>query len=218
MNVPFTVEQFLQVFKNYNLAVWPMQIVFYLLGFAMVYLAFRKSKKTDVVISVILAFLWFWMGLIYHLGFFTSINKAAWIFGAFNILQGFVILYYGVLKSRLTFAYNRDVSGVFGLTVIAYALVVYPVIGYFAGHAYPYAPTFGLPCPTTIFTLGMVLMASCRVPAAILVIPLLWSMIGTSAALSFGIVEDAGLLISGVTATLLVVYRNRKFYSARLSQ
>lgn len=212
MNVPFTVQQFLQVFKEYNLAVWPMQIVFYVLSIAIVYLAMRQSKKLDAIINVILAFLWIWMGIIYHFGFFSTINKAAWFFGSFCVLQGFIFLYYGVLKSKLTFAYNRDVFGISCLIMIVYALVIYPVIGYFAGHAYPYAPTLGLPCPTTIFTLGMLLLASCRVPVCVMVIPLLWSVVGTSAAFNFGIREDAGLLISGIMAAALIVYRNRKFY------
>lgn len=212
MNVPFTVQQFLQVFKEYNLAVWPMQIVFYVLSIAIVYLAMRQSKKLDAIINVILAFLWIWMGIIYHFGFFSTINKAAWFFGSFCVLQGFIFLYYGVLKSKLTFAYNRDVFGISCLIMIVYALVIYPVIGYFAGHAYPYAPTLGLPCPTTIFTLGMLLLASCRVPVWVMVIPLLWSVVGTSAAFNFGIREDAGLLISGIMAAALIVYRNRKFY------
>lgn len=212
MNVPFTVQQFLQVFKEYNLAVWPMQIVFYVLSIAIVYLAMRQSKKLDAIINVILAFLWIWMGIIYHFGFFSTINKAAWFFGSFCVLQGFIFLYYGVLKSKLAFAYNRDVFGISCLIMIVYALVIYPVIGYFAGHAYPYAPTLGLPCPTTIFTLGMLLLASCRVPVCVMVIPLLWSVVGTSAAFNFGIREDAGLLISGIMAAALIVYRNRKFY------
>lgn len=217
MNVPFTIEQFLQVFKNYNLAIWPMQIVFYLLSFVMIYLAVQKSKKPDIIINVLLAFLWFWMGFIYHFGFFTSINKAAWVFGFFNIVQGFIFLYSGVLKSRLTYAYHPDIYRVAGLLIIVYALAVYPVIGYFSGHAYPYSPTFGLPCPTTIFTLGMLLLVDRRVSLWILAIPLLWSIVGTLAALNFGIKEDAGLLISGVTAIVLIVYRNRKLYPLAVS-
>jgi hypothetical protein len=212
MNVPFTIEQFLQVFKNYNLAIWPMQFVFYVFGFVMIYLAVQKSKKPDIIINVILAFLWFWMGFIYHFDFFTSINKAAWVFGFLNIMQGFIFLYSGAFKSRITFTYHSDIYGITGLLILVYALVVYPMIGYFSGHAYPYSPTFGLPCPTTIFTLGMFLLVDRRVSLWILAIPFLWSIVGTSAALNFGIKEDAGLLISGITAFALIVHRNRKLY------
>jgi hypothetical protein len=218
MNMPFTVEQFLQVFKDYNLAIWPMQIVLYVLSFAMVFLAIQKSKKLDIIINVILAFLWFWMGFIYHFGFFTSINKAAWVFGSLNVLQGFIFLYFGIIKTRLTYTFNPNFYGISGLLIILYALAIYPVIGYFSGHAYPYSPTFGLPCPTTIFTLGIFLFVDKRVSLWILAIPLIWSVIGTSAALNFGIKEDAGLLISGITALALIVYRNRKLYPLAISK
>lgn len=210
--MPFTTDQFLQVFKDYNLAIWPMQIVFYVLSFVMIFLAVQKSKKLDTLINVLLAFFWFWMGFIYHFGFFSSINNAAWVFGFFNIVQGFIFLYSGILKSKLKYSYHPDLNGIAGLLIMMYALVVYPVIGYFSGHAFPYSPTFGLPCPTTIFTLGMLLLVERRISLWVLVIPLVWSIVGTSAALNFGIKEDAGLLISGVTAFTLIIYRNRKLY------
>jgi Family of unknown function (DUF6064) len=59
------------------------------------------------------------------------------------------------------------------------------------------SPTFGLPCPTTIFTLGMLLWLDKTPPLYLLIIPLLWSLIGTVAALKLGIREDVGLLVSG---------------------
>ena len=32
MNIPFTVEQFFDVFRTYNVAIWPAQVVAYLMG------------------------------------------------------------------------------------------------------------------------------------------------------------------------------------------
>jgi hypothetical protein len=212
MKVPFTIDQFLQVFKNYNLAIWPMQIVFYMLSFVMIYLAFKKSKSSDIIIQLVLASLWFWMGIVYHFGLFASINKAAWGFGILNIAQGFIILYSGIVKSKLTFTYHPNLYGITGILIIVYALIVYPVIGYFSGHAYPYSPTFGLPCPTTIFTMGLLLLVDRRLSLWVLAIPLLWSIVGTSAALNFGIKEDAGLLVSGVATFVLIIHKNRKLY------
>lgn len=209
MNLPFSVEQFLQVFKNYNVAVWPAQIIFYLFSFVMIFLAIRKSKNKSKVINIILAFLWLWMGIVYHWGFFTPINTAAWIFGILNVVQGFVFFYFGVLKSRITYGFQRNIFGITGIFLIIYALVVYPVIGHFSGHSYPYSPTFGLPCPTTIFTFGMLLFVDKRLNMWVLIIPVLWSFVGTTAALNFGIVEDVGLLISGLITLILILYRNR---------
>jgi hypothetical protein len=74
--------------------------------------------------------------------------------------------------------------------------VIYPLLGYFLGHVYPSSPTFGLPCPTTIFTIGTLLLAG-KTPRAVFIIPLLWSVIGFKAAISLGAEEDTFLLLSG---------------------
>lgn len=58
MNTPFTAEQFLEIFKIYNQAVWPMQIVFYFLGIVAIYLTFNPTPKSHKVISGLLFFFW----------------------------------------------------------------------------------------------------------------------------------------------------------------
>jgi len=209
MNVPFTVEQFLNVIRDYNLAVWPMQVVFYVLSLLIVYFLVRKATNSDKLITLILALLWLWMGIVYHLLFFTSINKAAYVFGFFTVLQGLIFIYLGVFRQKLSYTFHSDLYGWTGLVFIVYALVIYPLTGYFSSHSYPYAPTFGLPCPTTIFTFGMLLIADKRVALWTLTIPVLWAIIGTSAAVNFGIREDFGLIITAITTLILITYRNR---------
>lgn len=46
-----------------------------------------------------------------------------------------------------------------GIALIADALVLYPVWSAYSGHSYPETATFGLPCPTTIFTIGVLCFA-----------------------------------------------------------
>ena len=89
--------------------------------------------------------------------------------------------------------------------MILYALIVYPLLGRALGHRYPYSPTFGAPCPTTIFTFGIVLLSAVPRSRIVLVIPVLWSLLGAFAALRLGMWEDAGLVISAIVATLIVV-------------
>jgi hypothetical protein len=95
---------------------------------------------------------------------------------------------------------------------IALALIVYPILGALTGHAYPRAPLFGVaPCPTAIFTFGILLWARNRVGIYLLIIPFLWSLVGFTAALKLGIREDFGLLIAGLLGTgLLIARRFRK--------
>jgi hypothetical protein len=91
---------------------------------------------------------------------------------------------------------------------ILYALLIYPYLGMKFGHLFPSAPSFGAPCPTTIFTFGVLLWAI-RLPRYIVIIPALWSVIGFTAALAMGIYEDTGLLVAGLVSTLLLVVDNR---------
>jgi hypothetical protein len=202
MKLPFTTQQFLGVFKEYNTAIYPLQLLFFLFAALVIFLAFRKTKANSKIIMVILAAFWLWMGAIYHIGFFSAINKAAYGFGGLFILEGLLLLYYGLTKSY-NFSFSKDSSGFAGILLILYAMVVYPLIGYFSTHAYPYAPTFGLPCPTTIFTFGILLFSKYRLPWAIVTIPILWSLIGFSAAFTLGIYEDSALIISGIAFTIL---------------
>ena len=68
------------------------------------------------------------------------------------------------------------------------------------GHAAVELPIFGVtPCPVTIFTLGLFLLAD-RVPKSLLIIPVLWSLIGGSAAFLLDVRQDWALLVSGVVA------------------
>jgi hypothetical protein len=209
MNIPFTIEQFLLVMQNYNLAVWPFQIVLNLLALTTIILSLKKTNATDKINSSILAFLWIWIGIAYHLIHFTVINKAAYLFAILNVGQGFIFIYAGVLKDKISFRFTSSVYSAFGWLFIVYALILYPILGHILGHIYPESPTFGLPCPTTIFTFGILLFTDKRLPKYILVIPFLWSIIGFSAAINLLIYEDFGLAIAGILGVILIYLRDR---------
>jgi hypothetical protein len=50
-------------------------------------------------------------------------------------------------------------------------------------------------------------------PMHLLIIPLLWSVIGFTAAFTLTIYEDIGLIVAGVTSFVLLISSNRKFKS-----
>ncbi len=210
MQFPFTVEEFLNVFKSYNQSVFPLQIVFYLIAFCCVYFLFKPIKNNGKILSAVLSFFWLWIGVVYHLIFFTSINKAAYSFGILFIIQGILFFFYGVVKGVISFEYQKNVFNHVGIIFIIYALIIYPILGHFLGHQYPSSPTFGLPCPTTIFTFGILLFVNNKISKFIIIIPLLWSIIGFGAALNLSIYEDFGLLLAGVLGFVLLLNQNKK--------
>jgi len=211
MQVPFSLGDFLNVFKSYNQTIFPLQIVFYFIAFLSIYFLFTGNKNLNKIISITLSFFWLWMGIVYHIIFFSAINNAAYIFGAFFIIQGIMFAGCGLIRKKLSFGYSKNIYNYIGIVFLLYALIIYPVLGYNLGHSYPYSPTFGLPCPTTIFTFGILLFTNKKMPLHLLIIPLLWSVIGFNAALTLTIYEDTGLLIAGVTAFTLLLISNKNF-------
>jgi hypothetical protein len=214
MKMPFSTEQFLGVFKEYNTAVWPFQVVLIAIAIFSIVILIAKPHRSRRSIPSVLAFFWLWMGVVYHLLYFTEINKAAYAFAAIFILQGLLFLMYG-FTGKLSFRLQFNFYGITGSILMLYGLIVYPILGYLMGHIYPSSPIFGLPCPTTIFTLGILLCADKRVPVALLIIPVLWSAIGFMAAASLGIKEDTGLLLAGLIAAITIPALNRGLRNLR---
>jgi len=200
MDLPFTPEQFFAVFVQYHEAVGMAPLVLLAVALAAAGLLFRPGAAADRMIAGALCLLWAWMAVVYHFVFFSRINPAAWLFGAAFLLGSLAFGWFGVVQSRLRFRRVAGARGIAGTTLIVFALALYPAIGYGLGHRYPAAPSFGLPCPTTIFTLGLLLFAAHPLPRVVFVVPLLWSAIGSLAALQLGVHEDLALPAAGLVA------------------
>jgi len=204
-SVPFTSEQFFGVFRAYHERFGPAPVLWNVLALACVLVIARSRGRADRWIAGFLAALWVWVGMAYHIATFTSINRAAWAFGALFVLQGIFFAFSGVVGNHLRFGVDRSVRGVVGGVLIGYALVIYPLVGTALGHRYPEAPSFGLPCPSTIFTFGLLLWTTARVPRHLLVIPVLWALIGSSAVFNWGVLEDAVMPLGAILAAVLIL-------------
>ncbi len=210
MSLPFTTDEFLAVFAAYNAAIWPFQIAAYGLGLAAV-LAFIVGNHGLMRLGfVALALLWAFTGFGYHLIFFAQINPIAPGFAAFFVLESVLLAAAAMQPGDLRLHLNRGFRSIAGMITIIYAVVVYPILGIWAGHGAMAGPMFGVaPCPTTIFTLGMLMIARGRWVVWLSIIPVLWSLIGLSAALQLGIPEDLGMPVAGaiLVACLLATFR-----------
>lgn len=203
--LPFTREQFFGVFAAYNAAVWPVQVVAYLLGLAAVVVLLRPSPWGHRLGTGVLAAMWIWTGVAYHGLYFAPINPVALAFGALFVVQGVLFAVAGIVGRRLVFGHTRGWVAALGWGLVAYAALLYPLLGQWSGHVYPAQPTFGItPCPVTLFSFGVLLLTSKPVPWWLLVIPLGWSLVGGSAAFLLGVPQDWPLLFSGLTVVWLI--------------
>jgi hypothetical protein len=206
--LPFTPAQFQSVFAAYNDAIWPAQIVAYMLGGVAVATLFWASRAGDRAIAGVLAAMWLWTAIAYHAFFFASINNAAYLFAALFIIQGGYLFYEGCCRGRIQFTIESGPLAWLGLAFVAYSAALYPLIGSLSGHSYPAMPIFGVtPCPVTIFTFGMLLATAPPLSRWLLVIPFVWSLIGGSAAILLHVPQDWFLLASGLIAVPLIALR-----------
>jgi hypothetical protein len=137
VTLPFTAEQFFNVFRVYNEAVWPAQVLLGLLAVAALVITALQPLWCGRAVSAILAFFWAWLALAYHVAFFDSINPLAYVFAAVSAAGALVFVWHGVVRRRLHFRLSRSVPVGFGAALVVFALVVYPAWSVHAGHSYP---------------------------------------------------------------------------------
>jgi hypothetical protein len=213
--LPFGADVFFALFEQYNLAIWPAQPIAYALGLLVLVAALRPFPGSSRLIGAVLALAWLWNGIAYHGLTFTQINFWAYGFAALFVVQGLLFAWTGVLRDRLTFRGARDPAGLTGLGFALFAMLVYPLLGWLAGHAWPRAPMFGVaPCPMTIFTWGLLLMSTGRL-LHLTIIPLIWSLIGGTAAYFLGVTEDLALPVAALVALALLAGKQRPRPEAR---
>lgn len=196
--LPFTHDQLIAVFAGYNEAVWPAQVVAYLAAvIVLVAIALRRPWSGRVV-AWVLALMWAWTGVAYHGLHFSTINAAARLFAGAFVLQALALSWWA-WRPPPELAFGLDLPRGVGLALIVYAMAAYPVLGLALGLRYPAMPTFGItPCPLTLFTFGVLLLARSAIPWWLLVIPVLWSLVGGSAAFLLRVPQDWVLLFSGI--------------------
>ena len=206
--MPFTSAEFFAAFARYNSATWPGPVLLLVLGLIIGGLAIatatpasapRSTQQRDHgrTIMFFLAGLWTWMALVYQLTFFRAINPVAPAFAALFLAQAGALCWLALRPRGGPDASTRTLGPwrrALGAAFLGYALVIYPAVGLLLGQRYPALPSFGLPCPTTLYTLGIFTLSTRPVPWLMYLVPTVWAAIATSAAVAFGIGEDFVLL------------------------
>lgn len=210
MFLPFSADVFFEVFRRYNESVWPAQFVMTVLAIAAVPLLLLNRRSAARGIAAILGVLWLWTGVVYHGLHFSKINSAAVAFGALSVIAGLAFLWCGTVKGVMPFRAKLNRCTFAGALLIVYALLGYPALSLWAGHGYPAMPTFGTPCPTTLFTLGMLCFLVPPYPRFPLVGPVLWTIVGSQAMFFLGVVQDLALIPAGIVGVLLILRAGKR--------
>lgn len=206
MQLPFSRAAFLDVFEVYNTVLWPFALVLWL-ATAVAFIAHVRGRDRSAWTFGLLAVLWAWGAIAYHLALFTWINPAAWISAVGFLVEAGLLAWYGI-RGGLRFSHGHTLHERVAYTLIVYGLL-YPVIALVGVHSYPRVPTFGVPCPTAIVTAGFLMLVSRPVPAVLTLVPLLWAGVGGSAAFLLGMSADLALLAAGVALGVCILSQRR---------
>jgi hypothetical protein len=167
---------------------------------------------------IVLTIMWLINGIGYHIMFFSVINPIAKVFGGLFVLQAVLYIMEWLRLRKTDIIFDSGIRQTAGWIITAYGMIFYSLIGYLIGHVYPAAPVFGVaPCPTTIFTLGILLVMGNNIRNRLFIIPCLWAVIGSMAAFKLGIKEDLGLLLSAVIAVILILRKQAKHADNQIS-
>jgi Family of unknown function (DUF6064) len=200
MGLPFTHDQFLDVFAAYNSALGPAVVLLWLVTLAALLMLLRGRLKPWMA-GALLAVHWAWSGIAYHWAYFAAINPAARVFGALFVVQALLVLWFGVRRPGLAVTWGRRGHQRLSAFFCAFALA-YPFLAMASGMHWPRMPAFAVPCPTTLLTVGLLVGLEPRHLRGLFVIPLLWCLVAGSAALQLGILPDF-MLFAGAVALLV---------------
>jgi hypothetical protein len=203
VELPFSNDQFFGVFGLYNRAFVVVVVVLWLASIGTLAFVVRDPVRRSRTLSLFLGVLWLWNAVAYHALFFTRINRAAWLFAASFAIQA-LIFFRAAAGKRIEYFSSTGWRRGVGLGLVAYALA-YPFLTIALGHSYPETPTFGVPCPTAILTIGVLVSAGGPVPFSLAMVPAVWGFVGGSAAALLEVPTDYVLLGAGLLLTAIMV-------------
>jgi len=205
----FTIDEILLIFESYNLAIWPLQIISYILGLLAVFFAIKQTKYSMRIVLAILSSYWLWTGIVFCLIYWAPSYIYAYGFGVLCIIQGLLFLI-SAFKPNLSDCPRTNLHSTVGFLFVIYAMAGYPVFGYFLGHIYPKFLPFGLvPCPTAVFTFGLFLLINKKFPRYYVIVPFIVAIVSLLAIYK-GVYEDIGLFLAGLIGTFLILKRDKR--------
>lgn len=173
--VMYSSEVLDAVIAQYNDDIWPIQILCLFLAIDILFFLFKyKGINKSKVITSILVLAWGWVGVSFHLNYFTSINWAAKYFAYLFLTQAFLLCFMGLVLNALQFNFQPRALQIMGLAVFIGSSFV-PVRLFF-GSDLSLVVLFGWgAAPTAAATLGLLLNTKYNSKNLVLfVIPTFW--------------------------------------------
>jgi hypothetical protein len=170
----FSPRTYYRMIERHNEAVWPAQLLTMALGIGILGALRQPSTTQGRIIAGILALLWMWVAWAFLLYRYATINWAIKYVVPFFVLEALLLVWWGVIGGKLSFAVQPTAIGRLGTALFVLSLLLYPALAVIVGRPWNQAEVFGIaPDPTVTATVGLLLLTS-RLRWGLLPVPLLW--------------------------------------------
>lgn len=201
--LPYTSEVYFRLIAQYYASFPGLPVIAWLLALMVVVALIRPFPGRDRLIAGVVAAGWLWTGIVFHYGWFATINFAAPVYAALFLVQGAVMLWVGVVRHRVTYARPGGGRGMVGLAVAGLGGLVWPLLDLAFGHGWGEVRIAGAtPAPTALLLLGLSLLTRGCWPWQLLIVPLIWVVAGTLTGWILGVPQD--MLLALAAAVVLV--------------
>ena len=184
----FSPRTYWRLFELANAELWPLQILIFGVGTLMLICVIRPTPWSNRMVAGAMALAWTITGFWFIGSLYAEINWVAVYAVPAFAAEATLLLWFGVIRKKLSFTLDRKVSAFLGFGLFNYALLLHPLVAPLAGRPIAAAEIIGIaPDPTAIATLG--LLSTCRCAQTIwliLMVPVLWCLLSATTLLTMG--------------------------------
>lgn len=200
-----TTEAFWRQIEAYNEATWPVQVVMVIVAATLTYFVFAKSSASiNNLLKGFLSFAFAWNGIVFFVIFAKSPMSTFFSAPLFVIVA--ILFTVDLFAKKTQFGLPKAKWSKY-LTIFWVLLaLLYPLIGWALGHAYPQTCTPVMPCPITVFALALLAAAIPKVDKKVYILALPWALMALPKCLgTLDCYEDCVLFGAGVYALVMLV-------------
>ena len=183
----FSPESYYRLHELYNLSLWPLQVLSFLLFCLALYLNIKGHRYYPKAILIGLSLAWLLNGFWFVSQFYVQINPLANTLTYAFYLQAILLMLMAVFVSHAGGGPGPSgIRAVSGWSLLMYAGFVHPVALFLLGRKFGGLEIVGIaPDPTALATLGILIMLKKRVYWLAMIVPSLWITLSILTYLSF---------------------------------
>ncbi len=216
------LENLLAQIGQYNQALFPFSILvpsaLALMAIVLVIFSFaRRDARSNALMKLFLALLYMIAGLetLYHV--FLAEVIVGYIVGAVIMWVFSLLFVWDVFHKQTAFRLSsRTDLRILSLLLMIYGIFVYPLVEWVLGFTWPEMVFFGAECPSTIFTIGLLIGSIPRVNKVIYTVLSAGAVISGGIFSMLGATFDIPYFASGICALIMLIkYRKEVFGQTR---